>query len=29
LFSALSEDSLLWLRVKGQLFVIEQFEGES
>jgi hypothetical protein len=29
LLSALSEDSLLWLRVKGQLFVIEQFEGES
>ena len=29
LLSALSEDSLLWLRVKGQLLVIEQFEGES
>jgi hypothetical protein len=29
LLSALPEDSLLWLRVKGQLFVIEKFEGKS
>ena len=29
LLSALPEDSLLWLRVKGQLFVIGKFEGKS
>jgi hypothetical protein len=29
LLSALPEDSLLWLRVKGQILVIQTFEGKS